>query len=361
VLAMDFELINTMVFALYVIGLLCAGFAIVGVIADICRGRPPSRGATIFALSVLVGIGVWSLAVGLSVKALAVPLYDHARHALISLLGFVAGYVACVFIADRLTKVWPAVRNLPEPNNGKVDVIEQEKTLSMALATIVQAEQNIVVPPPPEIRSAMDLAPAIRNPISAFANTVGTNAQISALENAGRLADATARAAEAEAKGFDAIMRREDRLIEMRVRQQIAPELQQNKIEEQRNRLLDDEHHRTIAAERRSKERWDAKRDTTNARHGVEAAKKFKEFKFELGERRARARMADVDVDTATANAASRKLGANPESPDAAATLIDLQDLADGIRQQILSGAAEGQDTSWLREQLARIEGMLPK
>lgn len=355
------ELVQTTLLVVYVIALLLAAFATACVVTDICRGRRPSRGTVIFALSVLAGIAVWSLAIKISVTALAVPSYDHGRHAIISFLGFVAGFIACVFIDDRLSKVWPATRNLREPNNGKAPVIEEKKAPSTALATIVQSEQDIVVSPPPEIKSAMDHAPAIRNPISAIANTVGTNAQITALENAARLAEATARTAEAEAKGFDAIMSREDRLIEMRVRQQIAPELQQNKIEEQRNRLLDDQHRRMIAAERRSKERWDAKRDTTNARHGVEAAKKFKEFKFELGEKRARARMADVDVDTATATAASRKLGVDPDGTGAADTLIDLQDFAQTIRQRILSTAAEGQDTAWLREHLARIEEMLAK
>jgi hypothetical protein len=354
------ELVQTTLLVLYVIALLLAAFATACVVTDICRGRRPSRGAVIFALSVLAGIAVWSLAIKVSVTALAVPSYDHSRHAIISFLGFVAGFIACVFIGDRLSSIWPAAHNLREPNNGKAQVIEEKKTPSTALATIAQPEPNIVVPPPPEITSAMDHTPAIRNPISAFANTVGTNAQITALENAGRLADATARTAEAEAKGFDAIMRREDRLIEMRVRQQITPELEQNKVEEQRERLREDEHRRKIATERRSKDHWDAKRDTANARHGVEAAKRFKETKFKLGEKRAQARMADVDVDTATANAASRKLGPDPDA-NAASTLIDLQVLADTIRQRLLLASAEGQDTAWLSDHLARIEAMLPK
>lgn len=259
-----------------------------------------------------------------------------------------------------VSSIWP---QQPQPEAPQQEPITATPVSAppTALAMVVRSDQHMVVPPPPVIQSAMDHAPAIRNPLSAFANSIGTNAQISALENAARLADATARTAEAEAKGFEAVMRREDSLIEMRVRQQINPELEQNKIETQRERLREDAHRRTISTERRSKEHWDARRDTIHARNGEEAARKFKKRKFELGDRRARARMADVDVDTATANAASRKLGADPEGDAAADTMMDLQMLADTIRQRLLLASAEGEDTTWLSDHLAHIEAVLRK
>src|ERR1700722_14767725 len=296
---MDFAgTVNATLWVFCGIGLLSAVVASVGTMADICRGRLPSRGGTIFALSMWVGLSVWWLIAVLAVKTLAIPVYDHAGHAGVTFGAFVVGFVVCIFIDDRLRKVWPAPRSgLVSPNASVVEsLVEPLRSLS----TVAVRNAPDFPHPPAEIKTALDRAPAVRNPLSAFANTVGTNAQITALQNAARRAEATASTAAAEANGFDAIMRREDRLIELRVRQQIATELEQNKIEEQRDRLLDDKHHRTIAAERRSKDRWDAKRDTTNARHGVEAAKRFKDFKFELGEKRAKARMADVDVDTAT-------------------------------------------------------------
>jgi hypothetical protein len=300
----------------------------------------------------LTAIGVWLLAIRAD---------NHAGHAVISLCGLFTGIVACIFTDDRLEKVWPAPRATATLQSEKPAIVEPLiEELSKALTT-VRSEATVLVSPAETIRTAMDHAPAIRNPLSAFANTIGTNAQISALENAERLADATARTAEAEAKGIDAIIRREDSLIEMRVRQQINPELEQNKIEAQRERLREDAHRRTLSTERRSKEHWEARRDTIHARNGEEAARKFKKRKFELGEKRAKARMADVDVDTATANAASRKLGAEPDGTAAADTLIDLQLLADTIRQRLLMASAQGEDTAWLNDHLTRIEALLPK
>jgi hypothetical protein len=354
------ESINTLLLTLYVIVVLFGAMAAVGTVADICRGRRPSRGATIFALSTFAGLAVWSLLMAFGVWLLAVPGYDHVRHAGISFYGLVAGFFAAVFMGSRLEKVWPAPRAISAPKPKEPGAGDPLQELLKPL-TQVRSEATIVAPLVDTIRTAMDHAPAIRNPLSALANSIGTNAQISALENAKRLADATASTAEAETKGFEAVMRREDSLIEMRVRQQINPELEQNKIETQRERLREDAHRRTVSTERRSKEHWDARRDTIHARNGEEAARKFKKRKFEMYEKRSQARMADVDVDTATANAASRKLGADPDGTAAADTSIDLRLLADTIRQRLLLASAEGEDTTWLSDHLARIEALLPK
>ena len=356
----NYEALNATLLVVYVICIVGAAFATVGTIADICRGRSPSRDGTIFALAVWAGVLVWSLLVALGVTVLGISVRDYAGHAGISLGGLFIGLAAFVFTGIRLETVWPAAQTISTPRPENPTVPKPQIEPSKALTTVSSAPA-IVVPPADAVSTAMDNAPAIRNPLSAFANSIGTNAQISALENAARLADATARTAEAEARGFDAVMRREDSLIEMRVRQQINPELEQNKIETQRERLREDSHRRTVSTERRSKEHWDARRDTVHARNGEEAARKFKKRKFEMYERRSQARMADVDVDTATAHAASRKLGADPDGTAAADTLIDLQMVADTIRQRLLLASAEGEDTAWLSDHLARIEAMLPK
>ena len=52
------EIFNATLLILYVIGILSSGFAAVGTIADIFRGRRPSRGGTIFALSMMVCLAV---------------------------------------------------------------------------------------------------------------------------------------------------------------------------------------------------------------------------------------------------------------------------------------------------------------
>jgi hypothetical protein len=341
----------------YATQLLFAAVATAVTVVQLQRGLAPPRIAVIIAISTGAALAIWA---ALSEQRTAlvnlIPYYpDQGFFRMMANL-FGATFFWLSF-GSLLDWAWPAKDKLAtrtaEPLIGPPKKEETRALVIRPERTVERSEREVV-------GTAMDYAPTIRNPLAAFANTVGTNAQITALENAGRLADATARTAEAEAKGFDAILRREDRLIELRVRQQIATELEQNKIEEQRSKLIDDAHRRTIAAERRTKDRWDAKRDTANARHGLEAANRFKEAKFKLGEKRAQARMADVDVDTATAQAASRKLGGADEK-DAAAVLIDLRELAETIRQQVLMAAAEGQDATLLREHLARIEGMLPE
>jgi len=350
---------EAVVTAFYTTQLLFAAGATAVTIVQLQRGRTPPRSAVIAALSTWATLAVWAVLTEQR-AALIGMIPPYADKNLIEMMAnLIGGTFLWLSFGSLLEWAWPAEDKQVNPS-AKPLITPVRKAEPQLVSRVVRPERTPENHAPDTVRTAMDHAPAIRNPVAAFANTVGTNAQITALENAGRLADATARTAEAEAKGFDAILRREDRLIELRVRQQIATELEQNKIEEQRNKLIDDAHRRTISAERRTKDRWDAKRDTANARHGLEAANRFKETKFKLGEKRAQARMADVDVDTATAQAASRKLGGADEK-DAAAVLIDLRDLAETIRQQILSTAAEGHDTTLLREHLARIEGMLPE
>src|ERR1700677_4354647 len=98
------ETINTMLLILYVIGIISGGFAAVGTIADIFRGRRPSRGGTIFALSMLVCLAVWSLVTALGVWLLAIGSDNHTGHAVISLCGLFTGFFALILTDDRLGK-----------------------------------------------------------------------------------------------------------------------------------------------------------------------------------------------------------------------------------------------------------------
>lgn len=208
-------------------------------------------------------------------------------------------------------------------------------------------------------RTALDAAPRIRNPFDAWADTWGTNAQIAALNNANRLAQVTAYAADAEVKALDALMRRDGRLVEVKARQLLEFEILHHALEGERDKLREAEHQRNLAEERRWKERLEAQRETVLARHSIEAAEKFKETKFELGERRARARMADVDVDTTTSRAAMRELNKDiskrtaPDNPKAIITLLNT------LRQHVVEGEADGVDTTHKRELVRMLEGII--
>lgn len=214
---------------------------------------------------------------------------------------------------------------------------------------------STAVIPTSQTRTAMENASAVRNPIQAIADTFATNAQIKALENSVRLAVATGRAAEAESQGLAALIERDDRLIEIRARSITQNELQDNKIEEVRERLKDDLHKRTLAEERRYKERLEAQRETTRAHHGLEAEEVFKGSKFALGERRMRARLADVDVGTATAKTAIRKVSQESIVPRKQSG-TKLQRAISNLKRQIVEDEAEGKNTEQSRAILKQLE-----
>jgi hypothetical protein len=201
----------------------------------------------------------------------------------------------------------------------------------------------------------MDDAFEVRNPVAAWGNRIATNAQIQALGDAGRLAEAAERTAETQTKTIDAMIRRDEKLTELRARQQFETTLFHEKTVDQLESMTEAAHRRHLASERRKKEEHQSARDTLAAKHGVEAERKFKKFKFELGEERVRARMADVGVDRATADAAINELGGT--SPrDREKTLASLEELIKSLRRCIEAAEAAGKDTVALREALHALE-----
>ena len=91
-----------------------------------------------------------------------------------------------------------------------------------------------------------------------------TDAQITALGNAERLAMAAARAAEAEAKGITAAIRRADGLTELYMRQILEEAFRNDQVAVAQQKLV-------LAQLRREKERYGVEREVLEAKHSVEA------------------------------------------------------------------------------------------
>lgn len=165
------------------------------------------------------------------------------------------------------------------------------------------AERPLPKPLPVElmVTTALDTSSSIENWWDAWGNTRTTNARIAALGNAERLALATARAADAEAKGIDAFMRRADRLTELHMRQALEEVFRIERLSVAEQNLL-------VAQSRREKERHEVKREELEAKHSLEAKREFKKIKFDIGLARANARKNDAEVDGKTAEAAVVKI-----------------------------------------------------
>jgi|SRR5579862_5175357 len=203
--------------------------------------------------------------------------------------------------------------------------------------------------------TALERASTIRNPFSAMVNSIATESQIEALKNAEKLAEATGKAADAESKGIEALMRRADRLSEMHIRRELEQGVRGDRIEEILERLTASAHSRAIAGERRNKERLQTQRETLEAKHSLEATKKFKAMKFDLGLARARARQQDAEVDSKTAEAAVVKIAselselAKKKSPNIG---VWLDERIAQVGAAIEQAEADGEDTGQLRAEL---------
>jgi hypothetical protein len=212
-------------------------------------------------------------------------------------------------------------------------------------------EQPASNAPSPEymITTAFDNAGSVQNWWQARANTKLTDAQVTALGNAERLATAAARAADAEAKGIDAVMRRADRLTGLHMRQVLEDAFRSEQVAVAEQKLVSEQL-------RREKERYELKRETLEAEHSVDATREFKRIKFDIGKARARARQNDAEVDSKTAEAAVLKIAAElaklwrQQGPGVESWLD--QQIAPA-EAAIEEGEADGKDTNAKRVELA--------
>jgi len=195
------------------------------------------------------------------------------------------------------------------------------------------------------VQTSLDKAARIRNPIRAWFYKVGANARVSALENSERVGHAAQKAADADAAAFDALIRRAERAAEFAIRNIIASDIENNRIVEERHKI-------DLDRLRRETERLEAERRRLNAKHGLEATKKFKPAKFELGQARYQSRIADSQVDAAVARAAAPAKPLEPENAPAAGLINNLDKL---IEQRL----ADGKDTTTLTTFLTLLNSVL--
>jgi hypothetical protein len=122
--------------------------------------------------------------------------------------------------------------------------------------------------------------------------------------------------------------------------------------------LLDAEHTRGLAHLRRRKEHLEARREVVSAGHGLEAERALKGVRFALGKRRLESKIADVEVGVAVArNAAGQDMatGGNNESSEVAT----LHRLIEQKEKEIEEAEADGKDTTIKRAQLSKLKELL--
>lgn len=164
------------------------------------------------------------------------------------------------------------------------------------------------VVPLPELQGRMAKALSTDTFMEAWRFRRESSATISALAAQQRLATATSACIEEHIKALGTLGRFHDATVALQVRKDLAGETYDNHASEERERLTEAAHRRALAEQRRKKEMLEAKRQTVEAQHSLEATRLFKELKFELGRIRMRARQNDAEVDGKTAEAAVVKI-----------------------------------------------------
>lgn len=251
--------------------------------------------------------------------------------------------------------LWLFVK-LPEP---------AQKHIGEAFKIITGQPTNAsgVVAPPPKIdptnvavtgdpsamiTTAFEAAGSVRTWWEARANHKAVEAKIAVLGDAERLARAAAKAADAEAAGIQAMIRRSDGFTELHMRHVVEDELRNDQLA-----ALD--HKLKLSRLNRDKQRFQVERDRLEAKHSLEATGEFKQVKFDIGLARARARQSDAEVDGKTAEAAVVKIAGelaklsrrkNPQVIDWIDRHIELTEAS------IEEGEADGRDTSDKRAEL---------
>jgi hypothetical protein len=250
--------------------------------------------------------------------------------------GFGVGSYVGVAVDEVLQELWPEKRvEPPISQQERVMSAPTIKPASRDQALTLSTMQTAVAVRTP--RTGIENARSIRNPVSAWINTISTKSRLTALANAEQLAKATAKAADAEAGGIEALMRRADRISELDVRQLFETDTRASQMAEQQHKLQ-------LARTRRQAEALEAERKLLDAKHGVQATKKFKPMKFALGQARLDARIADSQVEVAVARAAG---GGEVGSP------IDA--LARETEQFLEQWLADGKDVADIRALLKKI------
>ena len=194
----------------------------------------------------------------------------------------------------------------------------------------------------------------VTNPLQSFTFGVRAHANMRAMQTAIQHAKVFGTLMEVAADTVGKMQRTQDAMREQTVRQELSAELFGGEIDRQRNVAEEAKHQRALAAKRREMELLESDQKVLQAKHSLEATKKFKAMKFKLGEVRAEARQRDAEVDKATAEAAASELGqkrqgAGNEGNPAAAWL---DQHISALQDKIKNGDADGEDTAQLHADL---------
>jgi len=200
-------------------------------------------------------------------------------------------------------------------------------------------------------------ATGVADPLSAWwyghqvrANTRAVRAAIEHQKVVGQLMDAIG----------DTVVRKQkvqDTLRTHAVRQAVSDELYANEVNRQYDLIAEDQHLRLQSERRRMRESLEAELAVLEAKHNIEAKRKFKTQKFKIGEARAEARKKDAEVDKATAEAAAfeieqRQRRAAPKRGNIAQLL---EENITALQETIAERDADGEDTADLHAELQAL------
>jgi hypothetical protein len=157
----------------------------------------------------------------------------------------------------------------------------------------------------------------------------------------------------------------QNKVLVQSVRQHLAGELFDSEIARQRATVEEERHQHLLAEARRDKEileaeKWklEAEAKKLDAKHSLEAIKKFKPLRFKLGRARTEARQKDAEADKAAAEAAAFELGQKTRKAagtDDGAVANWLNERIGALRDQITTSEADGGDTTKLRADLEAL------
>ena len=185
-----------------------------------------------------------------------------------------------------------------------------------------------------------------------------TQAAITSLAAQQRLATATSACVQEHVRALASINQFFEAAMALQARKDMAVEIYDNQVTEERDRLAEAEHKRKLVQARRAKELLEADRQTLDAKHGLEATKKFKPIKFALGQQRAEARMKDAEVDRATAETAIARLAQELRSGGTTDKTLDqlLEERIAKLQAKMREDAADGEDTVETHSQLQLLK-----
>jgi hypothetical protein len=124
------------------------------------------------------------------------------------------------------------------------------------------------------------------------------------------------------------------------------------------DKTADAEHKQKLAALRRQKEDLVAQREVVSAEQGLEAEKTFKGVKFELGQRRYESKIAEVEVGVAVAKNASGQ-DAKPSAGNESSEVGMIFGLIERKQREIEEAEADGRDSTDKRLQFAKLKELL--